>query len=283
MTLLAAWWGMGYAALLVATITFGWYVVRRYELLKESAALDTVKVFKEIQAAGLTGQILIVISALALWTGLLSRAIKGHGWPFVSSADAAIGIALLMLSIYLGWELLSRDRGTGFAVTTIALLLLSYGLSQLPQSLMTRPLMSKGMLLSASLNLCGGSLLALAAAISLATLARSRYVPHTPDSDDSPKEARHDPSETLVRAALVCLAVSLAIDTWWLQKVGLGGSNDAQQAGIAIVWMIYFVALRLRASTHWRGWPWTAILAVGFVCTLPILINVPWLDSTLPI
>jgi hypothetical protein len=86
-----------------------------------------------------------------------------------------------------------------------------------------------------------------------------------------------------VRGALFCLAVSLAIDTWWLQKVGLGNVNDAQQAGIAVAWMVYFVAIRLRSHSDWKGWPWTAILAVGFCCTLPILLNMPWLETTLPL
>ena len=87
----------------------------------------------------------------------------------------------------------------------------------------------------------------------------------------------------LVRIALLCLAVGLAIDTWWLQKVGLGTKNDAQQAGVAIAWMVYFIAVRLRASPRWRGWPWVSILIVGFVCTLPILMDVPWLGNSLPI
>jgi hypothetical protein len=90
-------------------------------------------------------------------------------------------------------------------------------------------------------------------------------------------------SEIIVRGALLCLAAGLAIDTWWLQKVGLGSSNDAQQAGIAVAWMVYFVALRMRAHPRWRGWPWAAVLTVGFICVLPILMNVPWLEDTLPI
>jgi hypothetical protein len=90
-------------------------------------------------------------------------------------------------------------------------------------------------------------------------------------------------SEALVRGALLCLALSLAVDTWWLQKVGLGNEHDAQPAGIALAWMIYFFALRLTAYPRWRGWPWAAILSIGFLCVLPILINAPWLEMTLPI
>ena len=84
-------------------------------------------------------------------------------------------------------------------------------------------------------------------------------------------------------AGLVCLAVSLAIETWGLQKIGLGTNGDAQQAGIAIAWMVYFVALRLRSSPRWRGWPWASVLLVGFACSLPILIDVPWLAMPLPV
>ena len=277
MVVQAAWWGMGYAALLVATVTFGWSVVRSRSAAQAHRVGGTDRQLREAQAAGLTGQILTALSALALWIGLLSRAVKGHGWPLITSADAASAISLLTLSVFLIWESLSGDRGTGFAVTAVSLVLLSYGLSQQPMSMATSSLASKGVLLSTSLNLCAGSLLALAAAVSLTRLLR------TLRQSARSKGTGSEPSESLVRAALLCLAVSLAIDTWWLQKVGLGGSNDAQQAGIAVVWMIYFIALRLRASAHWRGWPWTAILAVGFLCTLPILINVPWLGDTLPI
>jgi ABC-type transport system involved in cytochrome c biogenesis permease subunit len=279
----AAWWGMGYAALLIATITFGWSVARSHAAARAQRLAGTDRPLREAQAAGLTGQVLTALSALALWVGLLSRAVKGHGWPLVTSADATSAISLLTLSIYLIWESLSRDRGTGFAVTSVSLVLLSYGLSQQPLSMATASLASKGVLLSTSLNLCAGSLLALAATASLTRLLRNLRAQRTLEHRASSEGTGSDPSESLVRAALLCLAVSLAIDTWWLQKVGLGGSNDAQQAGIAVVWMIYFVALRLRASAHWRGWPWTAILAAGFFCTLPILINVPWLGKTLPI
>lgn len=265
MVILTAWWGMGYAALMVATIAYGWYSIRSQKTVR------------------LTGHVLAATSTWMLWTGLLRRATKGHGWPFVAPADRATGIALLMLLMYLGWELFSRERDTGFTVSSIALVLLSYGLSQYAGATVTDPITSVGMLLGASLNLCGGSLLALAAAVSLARLMHARYALVSSVRPELPLETGDQMSETLVRGALFSLAISLAIDTWWLQKVGLGSSNDAQQAGIAVAWMVYFVALRLRTTPRWRGWPWTAILAVGFICILPILIKVPWLETTLPI
>jgi hypothetical protein len=137
--------------------------------------------------------------------------------------------------------------------------------------------------LSDALNACAASLLALAAAISLTNTVLAWHRPAPQGGQSAVAGAEERTSEILVRVTLVCLAASLAIDTWWLQKVGLGGGGDAQQAGIAIAWMVFFVALRLRTSSRWRGWPWASLLAVGFVCTLPILLNVPWLDNTLPI
>ena len=125
-------------------------------------------------------------------------------------------------------------------------------------------------------------MLAMAAASGLAHVIRTWRSPFTAGAGDA-EQGSEEASEILVRTALLCLAIGLAIDTWWLQKVGLGNENDAQQAGIAIAWMIYFVALRLRSSPRWRGWPWASILTVGFICTLPILMDVPWLDHTLPI
>jgi hypothetical protein len=270
MILLAAWWGLGYAALLVATITLGWHTVRSRRALREGERGRTDR------ATWLSGQILLAIGTVMLWVALLSRATNGHGWPFVSPADAATGIALLTLLIHLFWGLFSGSWGAGYAVGAIALMLLSYGLGRQPQGLTTAYIGQEGVLLSSALGLCGGSLLALASATSLSRQLCLLWFAGS-------RESHHEVSAALVRAALLCLALNLAVDTWWLQKVGLGNENDAQQAGIAIAWMVYFVALRLRASPRWRGWPWTAVLIVGFVCTLPILIDVPWLESTLPI
>jgi hypothetical protein len=266
MVLTSACWGMGYAALMVATALYGWDLVRKP------------------RAARLSGQVLLVTSTLVLWAGLFSRAIKGHGWPLVTPSDAAAGIALLTLLIHLIWSLVSpRQRDADIIVAITALLLLSFALSRFPRALATYATTSKGAVLSAAFTLCGGSLLALAAAVSLNELIRNRQTLTRADMPYETLATSQRATEILVRGALFCLAVTLAIDTWWLQMVGLGNKSDAQQAGIAIAWMVYFVALRLRASPRWRGWPWAMILIGGFVCTLPILLDVPWLESQLPI
>jgi hypothetical protein len=291
MVILSAWWGLGCSALTVSAVTFGWYLLKREK------------------AVGLSGLILTLISTVLLWIGLISRAARGYGWPFASSADSAAGIALLMLLTYSIWKLFTDDLETGFAVTAIALILFSYGFGQqhLPLFNQSRP--STGIIVGLLLKLCGGSLLALAAAISITPLmnkwlssrsrSQSAYASHDPSGGFGPENIQDAPfqaarlhperpdlqhaSEVLVRGALLCLAFSLAIDTWWLQKVGLGNTHDAQQAGIALAWMVYFGALRLRAHPRWRGWPWAAILSIGFICVLPILIDAPWLEQTLPI
>jgi len=296
MVIVTAWWGLGYAALMVSMVAYGWYLLRRD------------------RAIGLAGLILALMSTLILWIALISRATMGHGWPLVSSADAAGGIALITLLLYAGWKLYTPELKTGFTVTAIALILLSYELGQHSPPLLAQPLPSTGVLVGTALKLLGGSLLAMAAAISVTPLigswqvsrsgrrvvglerahaerlrapgrapenAHAAGVPHQ-GAEQSARDLQRA-SETLVRGALLCLAFSLAIDTWWLQKVGLGNANDAQQAGIALAWMVYFGALRLRAHRRWRGWPWAAILSIGFVCVLPILINAPWLEKTLPI
>lgn len=277
MVILTAWWGLGYSALLVSTVTFGWYFLRRDK------------------AIGLVSLILTLISTAMLWIGLVTRVVKGNDWPLVSSADLAAGIALIMLLLYSIWKLFSHELDSGLGVAAIALVLFSYGLGQQsPPQPFPQPAPSTGILLGTLLKLFGGSLLALAAATSTAPLIASRlasriqsqadYAVQPPTQGLNPEP--HDlqrVSEILVRGALLCLALSLAIDTWWLQKVGLGNANDAQQAGIALAWMVYFCALRLRADPRWRGWPWAAILSIGFVCVLPILIDAPWLEKTLTI
>jgi hypothetical protein len=200
----------------------------------------------------------------------------------VSSADTAMGIAALLLLLHTGWSLFSHRQETSLLVTIISLALLAYALSQFPQGPVTRALTSRASLLSNALYICGGGLLALAAATGLSHVMRASRLPRWVAPGAAAQETE-EASEMLVRTALLCLAVGLAIDTWWLQKVGLGNENDAQQAGIAIAWMVYFVAVRLRASPRWRGWPWVSILIVGFLCTLPILMDVPWLGNSLPI
>jgi hypothetical protein len=276
MIAMAAWWGLGFAALLVAAAIYGWHVVDGCIVHATRQAPTASK------AMTWTAQTLSAIGTILLWAGLWTRALKGHGWPIVSPADTAMGIALLLLLLHTCWSLFSRRPETSLLVTIIALALLTCASSQFPQGPVTSALTSKASLLSDALYAGGGSLLAMAAATGLAHVMHTWRSPGTAgpgDAEQGPEEA----SEMLVRTALLCLAIGLAIDTWWLQKVGLGNENDAQQAGIAIAWMIYFVALRLRSSPRWRGWPWASILTVGFICTLPILMDVSWLDSTLPI
>jgi hypothetical protein len=147
----------------------------------------------------------------------------------------------------------------------------------------TLPLRSSATLFSGGLNVVGASLLGLAAAYSLTAVWNARQSRRVRCATQECAGQRDRASEALVRVALLCLAVGLAIDTWWLQEVGLGREGDAQQAGIAIAWVVYFIALRLRTSTRWRGWPWASILTVGFFCTLPILLDAAWLDNALPI
>jgi hypothetical protein len=296
MVILTAWWGLGCAALMVSTILFGWYLL------------------VHDKASGLVALILTLISTTMLWIGLISRATQGYGLPFTFSAGSAAGIALIVLLFYSVWKLFSFELETGFAVTATALMLLSFGLGQRSLTRFGEPVSSIGLLIGTLLKLGGGSLLALAAAISVTPFisshrasrnetqftklgrARSQRLRarqpetanlHPAGTPQESAESRHSDlqhtSESLVRGALICLALSLAIDTWWLQKVGLGNANDAQQAGIALAWMVFFVALRLRTYPRWRGWPWAAILAIGFICVLPILINAPWLENTLPI
>jgi len=254
---LSAWWGLGYAALAIAVGAYSWYRICQR------------------RSAGWAGDALTAIAGALVWAGLLRRGMQGHGWPFVSPSDRAVGIAAVMLINYVAWKWLSGADVGQFATASLALLLLSYGLAGMPDAPITSPMTSTPTWLGSGLKILSGGLLALAATVSLGS----------PGGTQSPRSRQlaDSMSENLVRVALFCLAISLGIDTWWLQRVGLGSTGDAQQAGIAIAWMVYFVALRLRASARWRGWPWAAILAAGFVCILPILIQAGWINHTLPI
>jgi hypothetical protein len=234
---------------------------------------------RHLSAAGRAAPALLTLSMLLLSASLAIRIVRGHGWPFQSPADMATGIALLLLVFYLGWSAFTHQQAAIGLTSAIALALLSYALIRQPPTLSTQPFPSLGMRVGILLNLCGGAFLALGAAASLSSLLARRLA--RPGERDANEPTDDLASEVFVRIALFCLALSLAIDTWWLQKVGLGNIDDAQQAGIAVVWMVYFGAIRLRAQPDWRGWPWTAIVTVGFACTLPILLNVPWLEMTL--
>lgn len=277
MVMTAAWWGLGYGALLVAVVAYG-----RHFLRSCLFGLEPQSPVKAV-ASQRVGESLIVVSTVLLGAGLLSRALRGRGWPIVSAADAAAAMAVLVLLLHTICLLSSAGKSPGLPAASIALLLLSYGLAGLPVAPVVVPFRPAVSLVSDALNLAGGALLALAAAFGLSALvsAHTAGAPLPPQRDSSTAD---DPaSETMVRAALLCLAVSLAIDTWWLQKIELGRAGEAQQAGIAVLWMVYFVALRLRSSPRWRGWPWTSVLLVGFACALPILIDAPWLAMPLPV
>lgn len=272
MTLVAACWGLGYAAVCCAVAAYGWHSIQHYR------PRDRTGIWPTHRALQWTGHILSAVSAILVWLGLWLRAQRGHGWPVVTSADAAGIVALVLLVIHTLWAFLSPHYRSGALVTLIVLALMSYTLARFPNGLVALPLANKASLASEALNLCGASLLGLAAAASVTDTLR-RCLSQLEPSESDQEQA----SEILVRVALLSLAASLAIDTWWLQRVGFGGSSDAQQAGIAIAWMIYFAALRLRNSARWRGWPWASVLAVGFLCTLPILLDVPWLEASLPV
>jgi uncharacterized membrane protein len=273
----AAWWGLGYGALLVAVVAYGRHFLQHHIFRGERASPV------EQMASQRVGESLVVVSTVLLGTGVVSRALRGHGWPIVSAADAAAGMAVLVLLLQTVWVLTSRRDGPGLAAASIALLLLSYGLARVPVAPVVVPFRPVVSILSEALNLAGGALLALAAAFSLAAFLSARLAGLVPIATRASLRGDDPASEMMVRAALLCLAVSLAVDTWWLQKVELGRAGEAQQAGIAIVWMVYFVALRLRSSPRWRGWPWASVLLVGFACALPILIDVPWLALPLPV
>jgi hypothetical protein len=261
MMLLTATWSLGYAALVIGVILLSYRLLYR----------------RHRQSDPLAAQALLVIGTVLLWTSLAIRFIRGRGWPFQSPEDLASGMALLLLLFYVAWSLASGQRRAALFVAAIALLLLSYALIRQPPTFSTQPYPSPGVRTGTVLNLAGGALLALAAATSLASLVDP---PNAQPPASQP--ANYDQaSEAFVRGALFCLAASLALDTWWLQKVGLGNIKNAQQAGIAVTWMVYFVAVRLRTQPDWKGWPWTALVTVGFACALPILLNVPWLETTL--
>lgn len=270
MVITAAWWGLGYGALLVAVVAYGRHFLQHGVFRSERASPA------ESVASQRVGESLVVVSTVLLIAGLISRALRGHGWPVVSAADATAAMAVLTLLLHTAWILSSQPARPGLAAASIALLLLSYGLARFPVAPVVTPFRPIMSLLSEALNLSGGAFLAVAAALSLAAVVSARLA-GTPSQADDPA------SEMMVRAALLCLAVSLAVDTWWLQKIELGRAGEAQQAGIAVVWMVYFVALRLRSSPRWRGWPWASVLLVGFACSLPILIDVSWLAFPLPV
>lgn len=261
--MIAVWSGLGYAALVVAAFVLGRYIWRNERVL------------------GLTGQLLIGLGVLFLGAGILTRALKGHGWPFVSWTDVAAGTALLMLFFYLGWVMISKSPSVGFTIVVLALVLLSFGLAQQAKAPVTIPFRPVKARLSLLSTMCGAACLALAAALGASDLARGLLENRLPGWRWMTQKTSAGASEAFVRWALFFLAIGLAIDVWWVQKLDLGMTGSAQQAGIAIAWVIYFIAVRFYSHPRWRGWPWATFLIVGFICVLPILLNVPWLEKTL--
>ena len=263
--IMTALWGLGYAALVVAAFALGRYIWRAE------------------RGAVIAGQLSMAAGVLLLGAGVLIRSLRGHGWPLVSWQDTATGIALLALCFYLVWSLLAREYGAGLIIAVIALFLLAFGLAQQIKAPVTTPWRPIDAKMSMFFSMCGGAFLALAASIGVGGLGQSLLGARFGNWPWPSSKSQTHTSEAFVRWALFFLAAGLAIDVWWVQKLDLGMADNAQQAGIAISWMIYFIAVRFHSHPRWRGWPWSAILVVGFICVLPILLNVSWLEKPFPI
>ncbi|MBN1933596.1 MAG: hypothetical protein JW934_02965 [Anaerolineae bacterium] len=260
---LAAYWGLGGAALTVAVVLLIGYLLR------------------SSRAFALTGQLLIAASVLFLVIGLTLRALQGHGWPFVSWTDTAAGIAILMLLIYLVWSIAAHTPSTGGIVALIALGLILLDVSQQTTAPVTLSIRQLNVVISNSATIWGGAFLGLSAATGLSGLARRALKARFGQGAWISAQLAARWGEIWVRCGLFFLAASLAVDVWWVQQLDLSLTNNAQQAGIAVAWMIYFVALRLKNQPRWQGWPWDTIQVIGFACTLPILLDVPWLNQSL--
>lgn len=260
---LAAYWGLGAAALAVA------------------AALLIMHLLQGKSTVAFGGQLLTVIGALFFTAGLVLRAVRGHGWPFVSWSDTAAGIAVLMVFFYLIWSIATRNSGTGAILVPIALGLAALGISSQIAAPVTLPLSQLNVVISNGTAILGSAFLGLSAATGLSGLARRALKVRFGQGAWISAQLAARWGEIWVRCGLFFLATSLAVDVWWVQQLDLNLTNNAQQAGMAVAWMIYFVALRLKSQPRWQGWPWDAIQVIGFACTLPILLNVPWLNQSL--
>lgn len=261
--LLAICWGLGYAAVVVAAALLGGSFIRND------------------RALGLTGQLFLAPGAALPVTGLITQAMRSHAWPLATWMDTAVGIGLLMIVFYLAWTLLpsahnASQYSLGFVITLIAAILILWGLHRQGQTMIVNTATPINLLASQALIMCGGAFLGLSASGGLTDLGGivlNKRLPHWLPVEISV-------NETFVRWALFFLAIGLAVDVWWVQDPNSGLIGNAQQAGIAIAWMIYFIALRLKTYPRWQRWAWAGILVVGFVCILPILLNVPWLEKT---
>ncbi len=260
---LAAYWGLGAAALTVAAVLLIAHLLHGQDTLAAA------------------GQLLTAVGLLLFTAGLTLRAVRGHGWPFVSWNDTAAGMATLMLLIYLAWSIATRNPGGGAVAVPIALGLAALGIARQIKSPVTLPMGQLDAVISSGATLLGGAFLALSAVTGLSGLARLVLKARLGQGAWISAQTATRWGEVWVRCGLFFLAAGLAVDVWWVQQFDLNLTDNAQQAGIAVAWMIYFIALRLKGQPRWQGWAWDAIQVIGFVCTLPILLDVPWLNQPL--
>lgn len=260
---IAAYWGLAEAALVVATV------------------LLTGHMLNGRRAWALGGQLLTLAGVLLLGVALTLRGARGHGWPIVSWADTAAGIGVLMLLVYLIWSSATGSECSGAPIVPIALGLAVLGAAQQVTAPVTMLLSQTDRIVGSSATLLSGAFLGLSAGTGLSGLARlalQRRFAHGRWLDERTAMRW---GEIWVRCGLLFLVVALVADVWLGQQFDLDAANNARQAGIAIGWMIYFVALRLKSHPRWQSWAWDAVQVIGFACMLPILLDVPWLNQPL--
>jgi|GEM_PF-4638511 len=260
---LAAYWGLGEAALAVAGVLLVGYMLQGWRAWARS------------------GQLLVIVGEVFLGAALILRGVRGHGWPITFWPDMAAGIGVVMLLVYLVWSSATRNPSTGAVTVPVALGLSLLGAAQQVTAPVTTPMSNLNLVLSSGATLLGGAFWGLSASIGLSGLIRLALKTRFIRGCWLPARVGSRWSEIWVRGGLIFLAIGLAIDVWWVKPLDLVATDNVRQGGIAIAWMIYFIALRLKNHPRWQGWAWDAIQVIGFACTLPILLDVPWLNQPL--
>jgi ABC-type transport system involved in cytochrome c biogenesis permease subunit len=228
-----AFFGLSYAALLIATFAYGVQALRPAPSVASAASADE----GGGQFFGLVGMGASVAAALTLFAGL--------AWRIIQAAEFSLAADLLCLALafativnHLIVELFTKERKGGSGPALLALLLQTVALFVVPAVVPhPAPLGEPWFTLHTVITLWAYGLLAVAAGYGLAALW-----PATP-------QELHEGQSLSMALGVVVLSLGLIVGGWWSWSTG--GSYLPASARLSwelIVWLIYTAILGRNSS-----------------------------------
>jgi cytochrome c-type biogenesis protein CcsB len=241
----------------------------------------TVKVW-----TGTAATVLLVLSVVLLYGGLIERAFSAGHWPLANRYEFGLVFWWMIAFIYLLLEASWRERRTGAFVLPMALLVATYTL--------TRPATDKDITpLIPALRSVWLQIHVLSTAIAYGAfgvaggLALMRLLHRPLDSKDGQID-HHISEREMVRKMERAIALGFPWLTFGILSGGIWAHKawgrywgwDPKEVWSLVTWLWYLLILHIRSLRRWRGQRLAVLGLLGFGLVLFTYIGVPWLVRT---